>query len=131
MDTSSYRSDCTATLGLPKIERSIFRTLRAAAEDDSEKPVTMHSTALESLRTSKNDDDLIQMCAEDEGTPVAKIPASCVVASEILLSHSPSSGLIVRGEHQFLEEHTLRAVLGLVRWIPIEREGSPPDHESR
>src|SRR5215469_9911234 len=71
-------------------------------EDDFENPIAIPSVALESLRTSRNADDLIQMCAENEGVPVEKVPASWFVASEIHLNRSASSGLIVRGEHPCL-----------------------------
>jgi hypothetical protein len=72
------------------------------AEGDFDRPVAIPGAALQQLRTSKNQDDLIEMCAGDEGIPVDKIPPSWFVASEIRLSHSPSSGLVVRGEHPCL-----------------------------
>jgi hypothetical protein len=72
------------------------------AEGDLENPAALPGAALESLRTSKNADDSIQMCAHDEGIPLDRIPASWFVASEIRLSRSPSSGLIVRGENPCL-----------------------------
>jgi hypothetical protein len=72
------------------------------AEGDFERPVAIPGAALQQLRTSKNRDDLIQMCVENEGIPVDKIPPSWFVASEIRLSRSPSSGLVVRGEHPCL-----------------------------
>jgi hypothetical protein len=72
------------------------------AEGDFENPVAVPNAALESLRTSKNADDSIQTCAENDGIPADKIPASWFVASEIRLRRSPSSGLVVRGEHPCL-----------------------------
>jgi hypothetical protein len=72
------------------------------AEGDFQNPVAIPSSALDPLRGSKNRDDSIQMCAENEGIPVDKIPASWFAASEIRLSRSPDSGLVVRGEHSCL-----------------------------
>ena len=72
------------------------------AEGDFQSPVTIPSTALDTLRASKNADDSIQMCAENEGIPADKIPASWFAASKIRLSGSPDSGLVVRGEHPCL-----------------------------
>lgn len=69
------------------------------AEGDFERPVAIPGAALQSLVTSKDSDDSIQMCAEDEGIPVNTIPATWFVASEIRLSRSASSGLVIRGEH--------------------------------
>lgn len=72
------------------------------AEGDFENPVAVPRAALESLRTSKNADDLIQSCAKDEGISVDQIPSSWFVASELRLSPTASSGLVVRGEHPCL-----------------------------
>lgn len=72
------------------------------AEGDFEKPIAVPAGALQSLLTSRNDDDQLQMCAEQEGIPVDKIPASWFVASAIRLSRSPASGLVLRGEHPCL-----------------------------
>lgn len=69
------------------------------AEGDFDHPVVLPDAALQSLRTSMNSDDSIQTCAEDEGIPVSSIPASWFVASEVRLSRSRSSGLVIRGEH--------------------------------
>jgi hypothetical protein len=69
------------------------------AEGDLDHPVAIPDAALQSLRTSRNSDDSIQTCAEDEGIPVGSIPASWFVASEVRLSRSRSSGLVIRGEH--------------------------------
>jgi hypothetical protein len=44
------------------------------AEGDSERPVAIPGAALQQLRTSKNRDDLIQMCAEDEQISIERIP---------------------------------------------------------
>lgn len=65
-------------------------------------PKAIPGAALDSLRASRNGNDLIQMCAENEGIPIDKIPESWFVASEIGLSSSSDSGLVIRGEHQCL-----------------------------
>jgi hypothetical protein len=70
-------------------------------EDKFQRPVPLPADALQSLRASKNPDDLLQECAENEGITPAEIPASWFVASEIRLSRT-SSALIVRGEHECL-----------------------------
>ncbi len=72
------------------------------AEGDFQKPVHIPTEALQSLRMSKRSDDLLQDCADQEGIPAAEIPASWFVASEIRLSRTSSSGLVVRGERPCL-----------------------------
>ncbi len=72
------------------------------AEGDFKKPVSLPSDALQSLRNSHSPDDLIQMCAQESGIAVDQIPATWFVASEIRLTPTPSSGLVIRGEHACL-----------------------------
>src|SRR5689334_20424638 len=83
--------------GEPQREQTGF-----GAEGDFEKPIAVPAGALQSLLRSRNDDDQLQMCAEQKGIPVDKIPASWFAASEIRLTNSPRSGLILRGEHPCL-----------------------------
>jgi len=72
------------------------------AEGDFQEPVPLPADALQSLRVSKNSDDLLDECAGQVGIPTAEIPASWFVASEFRLSRISSSGLVVRGEHECL-----------------------------
>ena len=72
------------------------------AEGDFDKPVPLPIEALQLLRKSKDADDSVQECAEQEGIPASQIPASWFVASEIRLSGRPASGLVIRGEHECL-----------------------------
>jgi hypothetical protein len=83
------------------VERSREQT-DFGAEGDFQKPVPIPADALQSLPMSKGADDLLQECAEQEGIPVAEIPASWFVASEIRLTRVSSSGLVIRGEHACL-----------------------------
>ena len=72
------------------------------AEGEFDRPVAIPADALQSLRLSKSGDDELQRCAEQEGIATADIPASWFVASEIRLSRTSSSDLIVRGEQECL-----------------------------
>ena len=72
------------------------------ADGDFEKPIAIPADALQSVRFSKSADDELQRCAEQEGIPMANLPASWFVASEIRLSRTSSSDLIVRGEQECL-----------------------------
>ncbi|HYM78641.1 MAG TPA: hypothetical protein VE377_21910 [Candidatus Dormibacteraeota bacterium] len=82
-------------------ERSQLQT-GFGAEGDFDRPVAIPADALQSLRLAKSADDGLQRCAEQEGIATADIPASWFVASEIRLSRTSSSDLIVRGEQQCL-----------------------------
>jgi len=70
-------------------------------EDDFQRPVALPVGALETLRASKDKNDLLQECAEEEGIRPSEIPASWFVASKIRLTNS-STGLVVRGETRCL-----------------------------
>lgn len=70
------------------------------AEGDFEKPVLLPTEALNVLRTSKNRDDGMQICVDQEGVPAEEFSASWFAASEIRLTNQPSSGLVVRGERE-------------------------------
>jgi hypothetical protein len=80
----------------PRIDHSREQT-DFGAEGDFQRPAPIPVEALQSLRKSNGDDDLLR-CAEQEGIPVAEIPARWFVASEIRLSRMSASGLVVRAE---------------------------------
>jgi hypothetical protein len=80
----------------PRVDRSREQT-DFGAEGDFQRPTPIQAEALKALRMSNGDDDLLR-CAEQEGIPVAEIPARWFVASEIRLSRTSASGLVVRAE---------------------------------
>lgn len=67
------------------------------AEGDFDRPVALSAAALEALRAFLNNEEF-RDCAEQEGISPNDISRSWFSASEIRLTKSPASGLIVRGE---------------------------------
>jgi hypothetical protein len=71
-------------------------------EDEFQRPVLLTAAALTAIRETPDPDGILKVCAEEEGIEVRDIPPAWFVASEVRLTRSPSSGLVVRGENACL-----------------------------
>ena len=70
-------------------------------EDVFQRPVSLPQDALQALRASNDERDIIPECAMAEGIQPSEIPAAWFVASRIQLNRS-SSAFVVRGENRCL-----------------------------
>ena len=75
---------------------------RFGVEDEVHKPILLPDAALNAIVETPGPDGILKQCAEEAGIEVREIPAAWFAASEVSLTHSPHSGLVIRGENACL-----------------------------